>query len=69
MPLRPVNMVERTRSSVADLPLGRNRPSKMPCRSGGTFPRSSLLRLWQPLQCISNRSFPCVMAFARRLSE
>jgi len=68
MPLRPVSMVERTRSSVADLPLGRSLLSKTPCRSGGTFSRSSLVRPWQPMQCISNRSFPCEMAFARRLS-
>jgi len=55
MPLRPVSIVERTTSSVADLPLGRNLPSKMPCRSGGTFPVESLRRPWQPLQCISNK--------------
>ncbi len=55
MPLRPVSMVERTTSSVADLPLGRNLLSKMPCRSGGIFPMSSLRRPWQPAQCISNK--------------
>ena len=69
MPLRPVSMVERTTSSVADLPLGRNLRSKTPCRSGGIFSRSSLLRLWQPLQCISNRCFPRAMATARRPSQ
>ena len=69
IPLRPVKIVERTSSSVADLPLGRNLRSKTPCRSGGTFSRSSLLRLWQPLQCIAKRSFPRAIAFARRPSE
>jgi hypothetical protein len=69
MPLRPVSMVDRTTPSVADLPLGRARRSKTPFKSGGTFSRSRRLRLWQPPQCVSNSSFPCAMAFNRRLAE
>jgi hypothetical protein len=69
MALRPVSMVHRTTSSVAYLPLGRTPRSKTPFRSGSTFSRSRPLRLWRPQQCVSNSSFPCAIAFIRRLAE